>query len=146
MWLRINAHWWYFCTSDLQAGDPDKCGLTFELLYTVIINYYLIIFLEIAWRKKINKICEPFINQQKVNESNTKLSTHYWMICLHSINFFFATFLFPINVLISFWDLLNTKTIKICHIITIPINSYPVSSSWLLFIKICYICLTLYLR
>ena len=43
---------------------------------------------------------------------------HYWITCLHSITICWDTFV-TYNFLNFFWDLSNSKAIKICYIMTI---------------------------
>ena len=38
------------------------------------------------------------------------------------------------------WNMFNSKTIKLCYIFSIHIQSYSVSSYWFILIKIYYIC------
>ena len=58
----------------------------------------------------------------------------------------FVIFLLPINVFNFFCIMLNSKAIEICHIITIHIESYPMSFYWFILIKINYLCIIRYFR
>ena len=51
-----------------------------------ITKNYTIIFIKIMRRKHICIINQCFTRKHKVNKSNTKVSKHYWIICLYSIN------------------------------------------------------------
>ena len=93
-----------------------------------------------------------FTFSHEINTPNTKLTTHYWIICLYSINICHNVFL-VYGWFYFFWNALNSKAIKIVFIITIHIHSYPICPCWLylsrfvIYIYIyVYICLILYFR
>ena len=101
----------------------------FTLEKFVVLNYW----------KYLSKLCQPFSIQHKINKSNAKLSTHYWIICLCSINICCDIFT-SCEFLNFFWNEFSSKTIKLCCITIIHILSYPMSFYWFLLIKIYYIC------
>ena len=67
------------------------------------------------------------------------------MICLYSINICSNIFI-PYEIFYFFWNMLNPKTIKVCYIIIINIQSNPMSFYLFILIKIYYLCLILYFR
>ena len=108
-------------------------------------NNYFIIFIKIIRRKKNCKISQFFICKHKINKSNTKVSTHYWIICLHSKNFSF--YLSTTNKFFNFVrNMFNTKTIKINNFIFLQnkaIQCVPISLCSSIFITYApsFICL-----
>ena len=79
----------------------------------------------------------------KVNKSNIKVSRHYWIICLYSKNmllYFRCQWAF-----IFLWNMFHSEAIKVCYIF-ICIQSYPMSSYYVIFIKIHYKRPILYFR
>ena len=60
------------------------------------------------------------------------------MICLYYNDTCYDIFVAN-NSLDFFWNAFSNKAIKVCHTITIRIQSYPVSSYWILLIKFSYV-------
>ena len=88
--------------------------ISFLYIYSVheIRQNYIIIFLKIMRRKKICIFCQTFNIKHKINKSDTKLSTHYWIVCLYYKNVCFN--LFITNKFYNFLrNMLYSKTIKI---------------------------------
>ena len=61
-----------------------------------------------------------------INKSNTKVSAHYLIIYLYSKNICYI-FVFY-EFLKFFWNMFNSKTIKVCYIFNIYIKSNPMIS------------------
>ena len=61
----------------------------------------------------------PFEN--KVNKFSTKVSTHYRIIYQYLEEIYFDTFVSN-NLFDFFWNLFNTKVIKVCHTIIICVK------------------------
>ena len=57
----------------------------FYLLLSFLMIFFIIIFFKIISWKWNSEVSQAFINWHKINKSNTKLSVHYWIICLYSI-------------------------------------------------------------
>ena len=86
-----------------------------------------------------------YLDYQKINKSNTKVSTH--KLAFYEYLHILIIFLLPVNFYISFfWNVINSRTIKIYHINTIHIQSYLMNSCWFVFIKNHYRCPTLCLK
>ena len=66
-----------------------------------------------SWgEKKTSKISQFFTCKHKMNESNTKVPTHYWIVCLYSKNVNYYVFT-PDKFFYFFRNLFNIKTIEI---------------------------------
>ena len=102
--------------------------------------------------------CHSFyIHQEKINlytllnfylsisKSNTKVSAHYWIIWLYTINICCNTFISK-EFSYFFWNMFDSKAIKACYIFNIYRQSNPMSSYRFILIKIYYICPILYFR
>ena len=63
---------WIWFNFELQTYS------SFELLKMP--KYYFIILFKTVWRKQISTISEHFIIQHNINNTNMKVSTHYWII------------------------------------------------------------------
>ena len=114
---------------------------------------YIIILLEVFGEKKICIFYQSFSFEQKVNKSNTEISTHYWIVCLYSKNICFNVFILrsrgvqrtTINKWFNFFrNMCYSKKIKISDIIIIHMQSNPMSSNIRILIKIYYIFPILY--
>ena len=64
-------------------------------------------------------------------------------ICYDILLLYFILIMIFFN---SFWNVFNSKTFKECYILSIHIQSYPLSSYCLLLNKIYYICPIFYFR
>ena len=91
---------------------------------------YLIILMKIMRRKQSSTINQCFSCKNKIKESYAKVTTHYWIICLYTINACFYVFI--TNKLFNiFRNMLNTKAIKINNFIFLQnkaIQCAPVSA------------------
>ena len=103
----------------------------------MIKNHFIILF-SIAWRGEICKICKTFAIEHKNSKFNAKVSTNYRIIGLY-FKYKFCDIFVASKSLDFFFNVFNTKAIKICHIITICIKSYLVCSCIFVLIKICYV-------
>ena len=74
-----------------------------------------------------------------------KVSTHHLITWLYSVNHSCDIF-FECESFNFFGNIFNLKTIKVCYITTILIQSYKMSSYWFLLIHISYVCAILYFR
>ena len=83
-----------------------------------------------------NRLVKSFIIQPEI-------STHYCIICLCSIDIWNNTSV-SFEFLELFWNMFNTKTIKICFRIVPTTISNTLISNTIIFIKIYYICSILY--
>ena len=107
-------------------------------------------FFLIFWWKSNSKACQAFTFKCNINNSNTKTSIYYWIICLYPINiclhlfFFTISFLFFVYFYFFFFDMFYTKPVKTSNIIIYYIESNPMSSNTSILIKIYYICNILY--
>ena len=63
------------------------------------------------------------------NKSNTKISTHYQILCLYPINICDDIFV-SYEFFYSIWNMFNSKIIKMGYNIIIHMQSYPMSSYW----------------
>ena len=108
-----------------------------------IVSNYIIIFLKVIWWRKICKFSSGFSWKHKINKSNTKISKHYWIICLYSKNICFYFFI-TVECSDLFWNIFYSKIIKISNIIILYAQSNPMSSNIRVLIKIYYISPILY--
>ena len=83
--------------------------------------------------QKLNWYNLTFTLQHIINKSNTEVSTHYWIICLYSLNICFHIFN-AYKAFIFFWNIY----FKVGYIITIEIYSWSMSSYLFAMIKIYY--------
>ena len=113
-------------------------------IYLVVENILVLFYHSFHNQEKINLYTLNKLlrfNMKSINPIN--VSAHYCIICLHSnICYIFISNEFP-NF---FWEMFNSKTIKISYIIIINIQSNSMSSSWFILIKIYYLCPILYFR
>ena len=84
----------------------DKFCLLMSLIFEISQNYKAILF-KIIRRKQISKISQFFACKHKINESNAKIPTHYWIVCLHSKNVIYYVFI-P-NKFFNFFRKLKNK-------------------------------------
>ena len=113
-----------------------------NISHKVLSNYIIILFKNI-WCKNIGKVCQSLGGKHKINKCNTKIYTHYWIICLYFKNICY-NYRFINKYFDLFWNMFNSKTIKISNIIIQCIQSNPMSSNIRILIKIYYICPILY--
>ena len=78
------------------------------------------------------KSINPIQKYPHVVESYAYILWVFFVICLFLMNFF--------------WNIFNSKAIKVCCIIIINKQRYPMSFQWLILIKIYYICSIVYFR
>ena len=72
----------------------------------------MVIVIKIMRSKQTGKIIKFFTCYHKINESNAKVATHYWSLCLYSKNISF--YIFVRNTFFNFFsNMFNSKTIKI---------------------------------
>ena len=82
------------------------------------------------------KLPLPFVIQHKIHKSNIKVSPYYWIICFYSRNICHDIFVtYELCCLFFLFDVLNSKIIEICHVITIYIQNYPMSCYYLHLLK-----------
>ena len=115
----------------------------------------ILLFLNISHKNSF-KIMSSFFSKllgekrfvsNKINTFNTKISTRYWIICLHSKNICFYVWRTTDKCFNFFWNIFYIKTIKISNIIIFYvfqttfayIQSNPMSSNIRVIIKIYYI-------
>ena len=78
-----------------------------------------------------------------MNKSNTKISTHYWIICLYSKNLFL--YVFVTNKCFSFfWNMFYSERINLRYIIILYVQNNPMSSNIRVLSKIYYVWPILY--
>ena len=111
--------------------------------------------------KKICVFSQSFSFEHKINNSNTEISTHYWIVYLYSKNICFNVFILrsrgqrtirsrrvqrtTINKCFNFFrNMFYSKRIKTSEIIIIHMQSNPMSFNIRILIKICYISPILY--
>ena len=87
-----------------------------------------------------NKILS--FNIKSINK--IQVSTH-WNICLYPINIYCSIFV-SYELFSSFRNVFNSKAIKLCYIIIIHLEIYPMSSYWFIISKIYYTYPILYFR
>ena len=78
--------WMHLCFSiiKLSLTNINRCFTHFYIYVNLISkSSWRIIVFKVSWRKKIVK---SVIIQHKVNKSKAKVSTHYWIIGVHSAN------------------------------------------------------------
>ena len=106
----------------------------FWTYFNIILSFFLYSF----WENKFVYSSKLLWNHE-INNPNTKVFTHFWIKCLYSINICY-------NIFVSnefsnfFWNMFNSKTIKVCYIFSIHIKSNPMNSFWFILIKIYFIC------
>ena len=105
-------------------------------------NYIAILF-KIIRRKKICIFSQSFSFKHRINKSNTKVSAHYWIVCLISENVCFNVFIFH-KFFNFFRKTFHSKAIEISNIIICHMQSNPMSSDIRVLIKIYCICCILY--
>ena len=110
--------------------------------HVILYNYTINLF-KVIWCKTISKVLLSLAWKQKINKSNTKVSTHYGIICLYSKNICY-NYRFINKYFNFFWNMFNSKTIKTSNIIIQCMQSNPMSSNIRIRIKIYYICPVLY--
>ena len=93
------------------------CSVKFVLSIEITQNY-IIIFLKIMWRKETSGISQFFTRKHKINESNAKIPTHYWIVCLYSKNVSYYVFI-PNKFFNFFRNMFNTETIEINSFISV---------------------------
>ena len=108
-----------------------------NISYKIVWNY-IIIFLVIWW-KKICKFGQGLSCKHKINKSNTKIFTYYWIIWLYSKNICCYGGKTIDKCFNFFWNMFYTEKIKVTNIIIPHIQSNPMSSNIRVLIKICYI-------
>ena len=100
-------------------------------------------FFKVIRRKQTSKISQFFTCKHKINESNAKLPTHYWIVCLYSKNVSFSVFI-PNKLFNLFRNMFNTKTIEINNFISFTKQSNPMRTYVCILIKVYHISPTLY--
>ena len=100
-------------------------------------------FFKVIGRKQTSKISKLFPCKHKINESNAKVPTHYWIFCLYSKNVSFYVFI-PDKFFNFFRKVFNTITIKINNFTSLTKQSNPVCTYVCVFIKVYYLCPILY--
>ena len=108
-----------------------------------ITQNYIIIFLKILKRKQTSIISQFFTCKHKIIESNAKVPTHYWIVCLYSKNVSFDVFMSN-KFFNLFRNMFNTKTIEINNFTFVTKQSNPVRTNICIFIKVYYVCPILY--
>ena len=103
-----------------------------------ITQNYMVIFLKIMRRKQISKISQFFTCKHKINESNAKVPTHYWIVCLYSKNVSFYVFI-PDKIFNFFSNMFSTKIIKTNNFTSVTKQSNPMCAYVRIFIKIYYV-------
>ena len=81
--------------------------------------------------------------KHKINKSSTKISAHYWIICLYSKNICFYVFITN-KCSNLFWNMFYSERIKISKIIILLKQCNPMGSNIRVLIKIYYTCPILY--
>ena len=77
-------------------------------------------------QEKVCKIRQTLIFEHEINTSSAKVFKHYRIVGLFSEYICYDTFAAN-NLFDLFWNVFNTKVIKVCQTITIYIQNYPVS-------------------
>ena len=100
-------------------------SLNFVLFVSVVLSIscifkitknYAVMFIKIIRRKQICIINQCFTRYHKVNISNTKITPHYRIICLYTINVCFYVSI--TNKFFNFFRyMFNTKAIKVINFI-----------------------------
>ena len=91
-------------------------------------------FFKVTRRKQASKINQTFTCKHKINESNGKVSTHYWIVWLNSKYVCFYV-LMPSNFFNFVRNMVNSKTVKIDIFNIFTIQSDLVSSNICIFIQ-----------
>ena len=103
-----------------------------------------LIFLQIIWRKQTSVIIQSFTCNHEINESNTEIQfSHCWSVWLNSKYACFYIFM-PNKTFNFLGTLFNSKTVKINNFKISAIQSNRVYTNICIFIKVYYICPTLY--
>ena len=76
---------------------------------------------------QVCKVCQAFAFEHKINKPTAKVSTQYQFKDLHPENISDKIFV-VIKFFGFFWNVLNTKAIKVCRTTIIYIQSYRASS------------------
>ena len=122
-----------------------KFVLSIELnsfIFEIIRNYIAILF-KVMRRKQTSKISQFFTCEHKINKSNAKITTHYWIDYLHSKNVCFYVFIS--NKIFNFFrNMFGTKTIEINDFISFTKQSNPMCNYVCILIKVYYISSILY--
>ena len=80
-------------------------------IFEITQNYGVILF-KVIRRKHVRKVSQFFTCKHKINESNAKVPTHYWIICLYLKHVSYYVFI-PDKFFNLFRNMFNTKTIEI---------------------------------
>ena len=106
--------------------------------FNIILSFFLSLLEEdrFIYSKKL-----LYFNIKSINPIQQYL--HYWVVSLYSINIFHDIFISN-EISNIVWNIFKSKTIKVCYIFSIHIQSYPMSSYWFILIKNYYICPTFY--
>ena len=99
---------------------------------------YIVVFFKILKIKQTSKINQSFTCKHKINESNVKVSTHYWIVWLYSKYVGFYVFM-PNKFLNFFRNMLNNKNLKINNFTLFTKQSNPICANICIFIKVYYI-------
>ena len=91
-------------------------------------------FFKVTRRKQASKINQTLTCKHKINESNGKVSTHYWIVWLNSKYVCFYV-LMPSNFFNFVRNMVNSKTVKIDIFNIFTIQSDLVSSNICIFIQ-----------
>ena len=136
----------YFClVGILFVSDKFVLLISTELHLFIfeITQDCIIIFFKAIGRKQTSKISKLFPCKHKIDESNAKIPTHYWIFCLYSKNVSFYVFV-PDKFFNFFRKVFNTITIKINNFTSFTKQSNPVCTYVCVFIKVYYLCPMLY--
>ena len=109
------------CISGVNLSLANKNLFTISF---ILYLYKLLLIRRILLKDELGTNCKPLASCPLINVKFLPLETA--QLCLYSeniwCNIFFAYKLFNL-----FWNMFNSKAIKICHIITIHIQSYPMT-------------------
>ena len=104
----------------------------------------IVIFLKVIRRKHARKISQFFTCKHKINESNAKVLTPYWIVCLYSKNVSYYVFILD-KFFNLFRNMFSTKTIEINNFTSVRNSNNPMCAYICIVIKVYYVCPILYI-